>query len=80
MEASARALVNLPGIREPLTAGDPPLSQTWQLPCPLGRTSLRKVQWFNLCPMTDPFFKETVEVVKEITLMWCMQDMHAIMQ
>ena len=29
-------LTNLPGIREPLTAGDPPLSQTGQLPHPLG--------------------------------------------
>ena len=28
-------LANLPGIGEPLTAGDPPLSQTGQLPCPL---------------------------------------------
>ena len=59
-------LVNLPGIGEPLTAGDPPLSQTGQLPRPLGRTSLRKAQWFNLCPMTNPFFKETAEVMKEI--------------
>ena len=30
--------------------------------------------------MTDLFFKETVEVVKEITPVWCMWDMHAIMQ
>ena len=30
--------------------------------------------------MTDPFFKEMVEVVKEITPMWRTQDMHAIMQ
>ena len=73
-------LVNLPGIREPLTAGDPLLSQTRQLPCPLGRTSLRKAQWFNLCPMTDPFFKEMVEVIKEIAPIWRMRDMHAIMQ
>ena len=29
-------LANLPGIREPLTAGDPPLSQTRQLPHSLG--------------------------------------------
>ena len=29
-------LANLPGIREPLTAGDPLLSQTGQLPHPLG--------------------------------------------
>ena len=28
-------LANLPGIREPLTVGDPPLSQTGQLPHPL---------------------------------------------
>ena len=73
-------LANLPGIREPLTAGDPLLSQTGQLPCPLGRTSLRKAQWFNLCPMTDLFFKETVEVMKEITPMWRTRDMHAIMR
>ena len=73
-------LVNLLGIREPLTVGDPPLSQTRQLPCPLSRTSLRKAQWFNLCLMTDPFFKETVEVVKEIAPAWHMQDMHAIMR
>ena len=72
-------LANLPGIGEPLTAGDPPLSQTGQLPRPLGRTSLREAQWFNLCPMTDPFFKEMVEVVKEIAPTWRMQDMHAIM-
>ena len=45
-------LVNLPGIGEPLIAGDPPLSQTGQLPHPLGQTSLRKAQWFNLCLMT----------------------------
>ena len=73
-------LANLLGIGEPLTAGNPPLSQTGQLPRPLGRTSLRKAQWFDLCPMTDPFFKETVEVVKEIAPMWCMWDMHTIMQ
>ena len=73
-------LVNLPGIREPLTAGDPPLSQTRQLPRQLGQTSLRKAQWFDLCPMTDLFFKETVEVMKEIAPTWSMWDMHAIMQ
>ena len=60
-------LANLPGIGEPLTAGDPPLSQTRQLPRPLGQTSLRKAQWFDLCPMTNLFFKEMVEVMKEIT-------------
>ena len=32
METSAEHLVNLPEIGEPLTAGDPPLSQTGQLP------------------------------------------------
>ena len=30
--------------------------------------------------MTDPFFKETVEVVKEIAPAWCMWDMHTIMR
>ena len=50
-------LENLPGIREPLTVGDPLLSQTRQLLHPLSRTSLRKAQWFDLCPMTDLFFK-----------------------
>ena len=30
--------------------------------------------------MTDLFFKEMVEVVKEIAPAWHMQDMHAIMQ
>ena len=30
--------------------------------------------------MTDPFFKETVEVVKEIAPGWHTQDMHAIMR
>ena len=73
-------LANLPGIGEPLTAGGPPLSQTGQLPRPLSQTSLRKAQWFNLCPMTNPFFKETVEVMKEIAPTWHMQDMHAIMR
>ena len=73
-------LASLPGIGEPLTVGDPPLSQTGQLPHPLGQTSLRKAQWFDLCPMMDPFFKEMVEVVKEITPTWHMWDMHAIMQ
>ena len=73
-------LVNLLGIGEPLTVGDPPLSQIGQLPRPLGWTSLRKAQWFDLCPMTDPIFKETVEVMKEITPAWRMWDMHAIMQ
>ena len=58
--------VNLPGIGEPLTAGDPLLSQTGQLPHPLSQTSLRKAQWFDLCPMTNPFFKDMVEVMKEI--------------
>ena len=72
-------LASLPGIGELLTVGDPPLSQTRQLPHLLGQTSLRKVQWFNLCPMTDPFFKEMVEVMKEIAPTWCTQDMHAIM-
>ena len=80
METSARALGKSPGRQEPLTAGDPPLSQTGQLSHRLGQTSLRKAQWFILCPMTDLFFKETVEVVKEITPAWCMQDMHAIMR
>ena len=65
---------------EPLTAGDPPLSQTGQLPHPLSQTSLIKAQWFDLCPMTDPFFKEIVEVMKEITPTWHTQDMHAIMR
>ena len=73
-------LVNLLGIGEPLTAGGLPLSQTRQLPHPLSQTSLRKAQWFDLCPMTNPFFKEMVEVVKEITPAWHMQDMHAIMR
>ena len=73
-------LVNLPGIGEPLTAGDPPLSQTGQLPHPLSRTSLRKAQWFDFCPMTDPFFKEMVEVMKEIAPGWRTWDMHAIMR
>ena len=41
-------LANLPGIGEPLTVGDPLLSQTGQLPRPLGQTSLRKAQWFDL--------------------------------
>ena len=72
-------LVNLPGIREPLTVGDPLLSQTRQLPHPLSQTSLRKAQWFDLCPMTNPFFKDTVEVMKEIAPGWCTWDMHAIM-
>ena len=72
-------LANLPGIGEPLTAGDPPLSQTGQLPRPLSQTSLRKVQWFDLCPMTNPIFKETVEVMKEIAPVWHMRDMHTIM-
>ena len=72
-------LTSLPGIGKPLTVGDPLLSQTRQLPHPLGQTSLRKVQWFDLCPLTDPFFKETVEVMKEITPTWCTWDMHAIM-
>ena len=73
-------LVNLLGIGELSTAGDPLLSQTRQLPHPHGQTSLRKAQWFNLCPMTNPFFKEMVEVVKEIAPMWHMRDMHAIMR
>ena len=73
-------LANLPGIGEPLTVGDPPLSQTRQLPHPLGQTSLRKAQWFNLCPMTDLFFKEMVEVGKEIAPGWRTWDMHAIMR
>ena len=30
--------------------------------------------------MTDPFFKETVKVMKEITPAWRTQDMHAIMR
>ena len=73
-------LANLPGIGEPLTVGDPPLSQTRQLPHPLGQTSLRKAQWFNICPMTDLFFKEMVEVGKEIAPGWRTWDMHAIMR
>ena len=72
-------LVSLPGIGEPLTVGDPPLSQTRQLPHPLSQTSVRKAQWFNLCSTMDPFFKETVKIVKEIAPMWRMQDMHALM-
>ena len=72
-------LASLLGIGEPLTAGDPPLSHTGQLPHPLSRTSLGKAQWFDLCPMMDLFFKEMVEVVKEIAPMWRMWDMHAIM-
>ena len=72
--------MSLLGIRELLTAGDPPLSQTGQLPFPLSQTSLRKAQWFNLCPMTDPFLKEMVEIIKEIAPMWHTWDMHTIMQ
>ena len=30
--------------------------------------------------MTDPFFKEMVEVMKEIAPRWHTRDMHAIMQ
>ena len=73
-------LANLPGIGEPLTVGDPLLSQTRKLPHPLSQTSLRKAQWFDLCPMTDLFFKGTVEVMKEITPTWHTWDMHAIMR
>ena len=73
-------LTNLLGIGEPLTVGDPPLSQTGQLPHPLSQTSLRKAQWFDLCPMTDLSFKEMVEVVKEIAPACHMWDMHAIMR
>ena len=73
-------LANLLGIREPLTVGDPLLSQTGQLPRPLSQTSLRKAQWFDLCPMTDPFFKDTVEVVKKIAPRWRTRDMQAIMR
>ena len=73
-------LANLPGIGELLTAGDPLLSQIRQLPHPLSQTSLRKAQWFDLCPMMDLFFKETVEDVKEITPTWRTWDMHTIMQ
>ena len=51
-----------------------------QLPYPLSQTSLRKAQWFDLCPMTDLFFKETVEVMKEITPAWYTWDIHAIMR
>ena len=72
-------LASLPGVSEPLTAGDPPLSQTRQLPHPLGQTSLKKAQWFDLCPTTDLFFIKTVKIVKEIAPTWCMQDMHALM-
>ena len=46
----------------------------------LSRTSLRKAQLFDLCPMTNLFFKETVEVVKEIAPRWCTRDMHTIMR
>ena len=73
-------LASLLGIGEPLAAGDPPLSQTGQLPHPLSQTSLRKAQWFDLCPMTDLFLKEMVEVRKEIAPAHATQDMHAIMQ
>ena len=38
------------------------------------------MQWFDLCPTTDPFFEETVEVVKEIAPAWRTRDMHAIMR
>ena len=40
---------------------------------------MRKAQWFDLCPMTDLFFKEMVEVMKEIAPAWHMRDMHTIM-
>ena len=73
-------LASLLGSREPLTAGDPPLSQTRQLPCPLSKTSLKKAQWFDLCPTMDLFFKNMVEIVKEIAPTWCTWDMHALMQ
>ena len=73
-------LVNLPAIGEPLTVGGPPLSQTGQLPCPLSQTSLRKAKSFDLSPMMDLFFKETVKVMKKITTAWCMWDKHEIMR
>ena len=73
-------LASLPGIGEPLTVGDPPLSQTEQQPHPLGQTSLKKAQRFNLCPTIDPFFIKTVKIVKAITPAWHIWDMHALMQ
>ena len=79
METSARALGESPGNQSAIDSRRP-TAVTDQGPRPLGQTSLRKAQWFDLCPMTDLFFKETVEVVKEIAPVWCMQDMHAIMQ
>ena len=79
METSARALGESPGNWRTIDSRRP-TAVTDQGPRPLGQTSLRKAQWFDLCPMTYPFFKEMVEVVKEITPTWRMQDMHAIMR
>ena len=71
-------LASLPGIGEPLSRGDPPRSQTGRLPRPLGRTSARTAQWFDLCHATEPFFIETVEKVKRIPAAERTWEMHAI--
>ena len=80
METSARALGESPGNQRTPDSGRPTTITDQATAHPLGQTSLRKAQWFNLCHMTDLFFKETVEVMKEIAPMWCTQDMHTIMQ
>ena len=72
-------LANLPGIGEPLPAGDPLWSQMGQLPQSLGQTSQRIAEWFNLCSMTELFFIETADVMSTITPTLHMWEMHALM-
>ena len=74
-------LMNLLGIREPLTVGDLPLLQTGQLPHPLSQTHLRRAQCLISVPQqTISSYIETAEVVETIAPALCMQDMHTLMQ
>ena len=72
-------LANLPGIGELLPAGDLLWSQMGQLPWPLGWTSQRMAQWFNLCSTIEPFFIETADIVSTIAPALHMWEMYALM-
>ena len=43
------------------------MSITGQLPCPLGKVAaihtIRPLQWYNECELTDPWFMEVVGII-----------------
>ena len=67
METSARALGEPPGNQRTIDSGRPTaVTDRETAPSPQSNQPEKGA----MVPMTDPFFKETVEVMKEITPAW----------